>query len=183
VEKDERIAMWLRIIRIVVIVVVFELVAIPLRLFVLKSWDLPFPVHFAVAFIAFLVGSIAELHRLRREKEAAEKNEATSTLAVSFKAALSLGQLLEAVHTVRGYTWTEGQKAALGRYIRGIRKEATVTVLCYESRYLLEMEFPLDGPVKPAHRAEVFAAVCQELLPLMQAHKVREEPAADGARG
>jgi hypothetical protein len=142
------------------------------------TWPLPLPVHLLVDLIAFTVGWVAELHLLCREKEAAGNDEATSTLAVSFKAAPGLGQLLEAVRPVGGFAWTEGQKAGLGRYIRGTRRDATVTILSYESRYVLEMEFALDGPVQPSHRADVFTAVCQELLPLLQARLVREEPAA-----
>jgi hypothetical protein len=170
----ERIAM--PIIRTVVIVVVFQLLAVPLDLYVFEGRGLPILVHLVVAALAIAIRWETELTLLRWKKEAAERNEATSTLAVSFRTALGLGQLLEAVRPLRGYVWTQGQKVSWGRYVRGVGQDATITILCDESRYILEMEFPLDGPVKPSLRAEVFSAACQQFLPLMKAQHVCEEP-------
>jgi hypothetical protein len=65
----------------------------------------------------------------------------------------------------------------MGRYIRGTGRGHTLKILRYEARYVLEIEFPLDGPVEPSRREELFSAVQHDLLPRMQAAHVREESA------
>ncbi len=167
--------MRIRIIRVLVVVAVYELIAAALVLFVFRSWPLPLLIQLVAIFLAGLTGWVVEDHLRQEEKKAAEHNEATSGLAVSFRTPLSLGQLLESVRSARDYAWTEGEKAGFGKYLRGTGKGATLKILPWQKRYVLEIEFPLDGVVKPSGRQEMFAAVQQDLLPVMQAELVRDE--------
>jgi hypothetical protein len=163
-------------IRFLVFILVNELIAAPLALFVLQSRPLFLLIHLGV--LARLTWWVVADHLRRQQKKAAEHNEATSMFAVSFRTPLGLGQLLESVRSARDYEWTEGQKTGFGKYLRGTGKGATLKILPCQKRYVLEIEFPLDGVIKPSGRQEMFAAVQQDLLPLLEAEWVRDETAA-----
>jgi hypothetical protein len=164
------------IVRALVVAVVFELVAVPLSLFVFHSYPMPLLIQIVVLSCASAIGRLVEVdlrqQKERKDKKEAKDNEATCVMTASFKMSLCLEELFESVRSVGGYTWSEGKKAGLGRYIRGINERMTIKIQRYKLGYVLEVEFPLDGPVKPSCREETFIEIQRDLLPRMQVQHV-----------